>query len=402
MSLREEPDAGSPEPSPAAAGGSHSGDSSEPEPSSTVSRTDTSLPRSSASVVADSPEHWTASEADGYGLVITAPATASAQDQATDPEYPNATVIQFEDDVIEVTRSPTLSYADVIHRWPEPTQRSQSIQQSQATVASEQIQQAKTEIANRRRQTTEKRKPIRNKAAAGSMPSPYALRLPGADDAREPGFPPRLGELDPQAPQDLDPLSLQTEEERVEERAAARRRGDLQPFQRSSLSGYEYRRDEVVGPALEGNKGVLTAPDSAEFAMKQGLQLNPNAFFPFNVTPVDGGSASIRLGGVYHLSNRGAIILMPPGRHLVKVISVTRTSFTFEALPGHFDPPGSQVTFRTYVEDGLLHLEHEGVTTIASTPGAEYLAAPTIADIVWSQQTENLRNWYNSIQPGGR
>lgn len=52
------------------------------------------------------------------------------------------------------------------------------------------------------------------------------------------------------------------------------------------------------------------------------------------------------------------------GSHAVDVVAVTDTSFTFITLPGHFDPPGSQITFTTWKDhDGYIHLEQWGKTS---------------------------------------
>jgi hypothetical protein len=179
----------------------------------------------------------------------------------------------------------------------------------------------------------------------------------------------------------------------------ARRRGELAPFVRSDLLGYEYRRDEVIGPALEQSGGTPLIPTDA-LAMF-ALQNDPNAFFPFDVLPTDGGENSIRLGGEYELKNRGSLPYPLPNTrgNPVRVVEVTPNSFTFETLPGHFDPPGSRITFRTYLDaEKGLHLEHYGATERMADPDNIYVIGPYVADFTWQKQAANMRNWLDETR----
>ena len=85
---------------------------------------------------------------------------------------------------------------------------------------------------------------------------------------------------------------------------------------------------------------------------------------------------------------------LAPGFYLgddpVVVSKVTSTSFTFTALPGHFDPAGSTITFNTWEDRGELCLSQTGYATTAS--GLTDLLAPILAYGVWAQEATNLSN----------
>jgi hypothetical protein len=125
------------------------------------------------------------------------------------------------------------------------------------------------------------------------------------------------------------------------------------------------------------------------------LQSDPNRFFPFQVLGHN-GERGIVLGSTYDLTNPPSSSFpppLPPGRFPVMVTQVTPTSFTFTALEGHFDPPGSKITFSIIVDStGVIHLEHKGVA-VPGDPSLAYLAAPTMAGKAWDAQAANLRRW---------
>jgi hypothetical protein len=141
------------------------------------------------------------------------------------------------------------------------------------------------------------------------------------------------------------------------------------PFTESTISGYSYRQDRVIGWSPHGPK---SGPVIAYLAI-DALQSDPNRFFPFQVLGYN-GEREIVLGSTYDLTNRpGSILPLPPGRFPVRVTEVTPTSFTFTTLPGHFDydarsPGGSTVTFSTRSDTaGAVHLEQVGVARTHDT-----------------------------------
>jgi hypothetical protein len=138
-------------------------------------------------------------------------------------------------------------------------------------------------------------------------------------------------------------------------------------------------------------------PFGAAFAqMAMGaLQADPNRFFPFRVIGA-GGEQEIILGRVYDLTNRenSPIFPLPPGRFPIRVTEVTANSFTFTTLPGHFDPPGSTITFTIFPDPaGMIHLEHLGVTAPSADLSLMYPAAPYMAGKTWDIQAANLREF---------
>jgi hypothetical protein len=125
------------------------------------------------------------------------------------------------------------------------------------------------------------------------------------------------------------------------------------------------------------------------------LQSDPNRFFPFRVLGHDGEKAIV-LGSTYDLTNppsSSSPFPLPMGRFPVMVTQVTPTSFTFTALEGHFDSPGSKITFSILVDPaGVIRLEHKGVAA-PGNPSPAYLIAPTMAGKAWDIQAANLRRW---------
>src|SRR5262249_15879129 len=130
----------------------------------------------------------------------------------------------------------------------------------------------------------------------------------------------------------------------------------------AGVGGYAYHQDRIIGWAGNEIRG-----DALAFQAMDALQNDPNRFFPFQGLGLD-GERSIVLGKVYVLANRpGAVPLipspLPEGSFPVKVTEVTPTSFTFTTLEGHFDPPGSIVTFSIRSDaSGAIHLEHDAIT----------------------------------------
>jgi hypothetical protein len=166
-----------------------------------------------------------------------------------------------------------------------------------------------------------------------------------------------------------------------------------EPYSDAGPFGYEYLRDETIG----------TADARDDINLMTELQRSPNRHFPFNVIPADGGSDAIRRNGIYDLEDRYIELppILPPGLNPVKVTEVTPTSFTFTTLPGHFDPPGSTITFKTYVdESGSVHLQHRGITAPTGSSSPTYLLGPSGGNRAWSRQSASLRKWLeNQPQP---
>jgi RHS repeat-associated protein len=126
--------------------------------------------------------------------------------------------------------------------------------------------------------------------------------------------------------------------------------------------GYEYRKTTVIGRQPEGNF-VRYVPALA----MRALQANPNAFFPFNVVGAH-GETSLYEGGVFYLMARPGSVPFAPGRNPVLVTELTDWSFTFETLPGHFDPVGSTIRFSVDTDPfGNVVLEQHG--RAAARPG---------------------------------
>jgi hypothetical protein len=150
----------------------------------------------------------------------------------------------------------------------------------------------------------------------------------------------------------------------------ARRRGDLQPLTIANSRGYEYRRDEAIGGGFAG---------LAEAAMT-ALRENPNDFFPFDVRPSeDSEDSSIAEKRDYILEGRPDAYFLLPGRFPVRVTKVTPTSFTFTVVEeGHFDPPGSTITFTTYQGETWILDLLEGVCAGNSQARFEYPATSVL------------------------
>src|SRR5262249_53254204 len=156
--------------------------------------------------------------------------------------------------------------------------------------------------------------------------------------------------------------------------------------------GYEYHEDRIVG----SSPSQLLGRAYVQSAMA-ALQRDPNAFFPFDVLG-QRGERSIILGCKYDLTNRGAYVLLPPGRFPVMVTQVLPTSFTFTTLEGHFDAPGSTITFTFRVDSyGTIHLEHRA-TAASGDPSLIYLLAPAMSEIIWDAQANAVRQWLSGIE----
>jgi hypothetical protein len=125
------------------------------------------------------------------------------------------------------------------------------------------------------------------------------------------------------------------------------------------------------------------------------LQSDPNSFFPFQVLGHQ-GEQEILKGHIYDLTNRedSPLLPMPPGRFPIQVTEKTPNSFTFTTLPGHFDSPGSTITFYTWADEkGTVHLGHLGIAEPSADHSLKFIVAPDAAAWTWDQQANNLRRW---------
>jgi RHS repeat-associated protein len=139
---------------------------------------------------------------------------------------------------------------------------------------------------------------------------------------------------------------------------------------------YNYTYQWAIGPA----SGLVTAKKAINL-----IKENPNLVFPFDVVGRH-GEKGIVLNAEYDLNN----VRFPyDNGNGVKVTGCTDTSFTFTTLPGHFDPPGSTISFRTFVDEhGTLFLEQHGETV---APIFLDKATEFGAKLTWADQAENLK-----------
>ena len=207
----------------------------------------------------------------------------------------------------------------------------------------------------------------------GSLPD--LVRLAGGHLELKPG------------PVDIGKIKQEAERKLTQQ---AREQEELPVFKQPSSTGYSYRYNHVIGRESETGGKFMSDTDFVLLALK----LDPSAFFPFNVEG-SGGEKSIVLGGKYDLVNKpGKFLPLPPGRHPIEVSEVTEHSFTFRTLPGHFDTPGSTITFIIYEDtNGNIHIEHDGVALPATDPSIKYLFAPDMAKLTWDEQAANLSKW---------
>jgi len=163
-----------------------------------------------------------------------------------------------------------------------------------------------------------------------------------------------------------------------------------QPYSQSSATGYEYRQERVLISAPTPNIGQMYAVSAMN-----ALQSDPNSFFPFQVLGHQ-GEQEILKGHFYDLMNRenSPLSPMPPGRFPVQVTEKTPNSFTFTTFPGHFDSPGSTITFYIWADPkGTVHLGHLGIAEPSADQSLKFIVAPYVAAWTWDQQANNLRRW---------
>ena len=145
-------------------------------------------------------------------------------------------------------------------------------------------------------------------------------------------------------------------------------------------------RPNEMGYQFDWSLGLATGPGSSEFGML-AFQASPGEVFPFSL----GQCTIIALGEQCGLQTG------PSGDAPVEVTGQTTTSFTFTALPGHFDNPGSTITFSLYQLLGHVFLEQTAVWVIhnAWDEVREHATVP-LAYVNWRQQAANLTNLLNA------
>jgi len=139
-----------------------------------------------------------------------------------------------------------------------------------------------------------------------------------------------------------------------------------------------YQHVEDLGPVSSLNPDFRTPQQVMEY-----FQEHPQQIFPFGLR----GAPPIRNGELIDLA------VPTEGSHSrVKVTSETPTSFTFTTLPGHFDPPGSTITFTVYRSNGHMYLKqtaHWAFTSFTQMPVS--YASAYFAPRVWDEMGGNLR-----------
>lgn len=105
-------------------------------------------------------------------------------------------------------------------------------------------------------------------------------------------------------------------------------------------SGYQVQED--LGPVSSLGRQFQTPKQVMRY-----FQEHPQKIFPFGLS----GATKIKQGEKINLQ------IPLYGNAPVEVTNVTPTSFTFTTLPGHFDPPGSTITFSVHESGGHLYLE---------------------------------------------
>jgi RHS repeat-associated protein len=160
-----------------------------------------------------------------------------------------------------------------------------------------------------------------------------------------------------------------TERARTPQRGGpTRKRDDGSP--RRLIHGYDF----------DWGIGKETQVGSPEQVMKQ-FQAKPGEVFPFGL----GRCSRIELGETCDLQLLGD--------RWVSVSTVTDTTFTFTTLPGHFDPPGSTITFKVYRENGTVYLRQSARWNVSGTK--EHLkarASVVPAMLSWQVQADKLRD----------
>ncbi|HLY30572.1 MAG TPA: RHS repeat-associated core domain-containing protein, partial [Ktedonobacterales bacterium] len=162
--------------------------------------------------------------------------------------------------------------------------------------------------------------------------------------------------------------------------------------------GYTYRFTWYIGPVSKIGDGAYVMHE---------LQAHPGAVFPFSL----GNCATIAVGETCDLEQ----INTSPGKYgpptipndipflgPIMVTHVDATEFTFTVLPGHFDAPGSTITFTIITVGGNVYLQQTGIS-LGPGNGIGSMAPNSAkflgAYIAWSKQAQNLRQFADTNAP---
>jgi hypothetical protein len=144
------------------------------------------------------------------------------------------------------------------------------------------------------------------------------------------------------------------------------------------------------GYQYDWDLGLSDSKKSPEEAMTY-FQAHPGQVFPFEL----GGCGSIQTNETCHLHTP-----LPWSDSPVQVTRTTDTSFTFNTLEGHFDAPGSTITFSVVDVDGRLHLIQTGVWVLPNTKQTVLSNGSALpAYYVWKQQAWKPSASLPDLQP---
>jgi RHS repeat-associated protein len=135
---------------------------------------------------------------------------------------------------------------------------------------------------------------------------------------------------------------------------------------------YEYYYEWYIGPA-----SIVGSPESVMTYFQQ----HPRDVFPFDLGQCD----TIKLNERCDLVTFGRQAPVP-------VTAVPPTSFTFTALPGHFDPTGSTITFSIYSRHGSIYLAQKAHALRPDEGSLLDPATAIAAWVTWSDPASNLTN----------
>ena len=128
-----------------------------------------------------------------------------------------------------------------------------------------------------------------------------------------------------------------------------------------------------------GSEGTLGSPYAAAYLFKS----SPQDVFPFPL----GGCQAISLGETCGLQPLSPLPVAAP----VQVSSVSSAGFTFTALPHHFDPAGSTISFDVYASGGQDYLRQSAHWAPGGNPILEQLSAGYAFLSTWREQALNLQ-----------
>jgi hypothetical protein len=123
------------------------------------------------------------------------------------------------------------------------------------------------------------------------------------------------------------------------------------------------------------------------------LKKSPSTICPFALVDENDQPGEIKRNAILYLVNRPGLdqVILPPGRHPVQVTDETPRSFTLTALPGHFAPPGSTISFEMMLDSaGSVMLIQRGDAR-GSASSLIITFGPALADIAWRRQADAMR-----------